>query len=352
MATRPASSIPSAYVQTTQVITTYANGSTSVQQVASYSQSWTSTDAFISTYLPVLIAVLFKQLWSAIYIKFKLLEPFVQLAESQGASASILQAYYLSNNLIPDPIIAVFKGHWHILWTSLVYLVVGFIAPLASELIYLDTKYTDCLTPQLDASNVCWPPRVTVDVLIARATQGVLAYVAIMTLALIIIRLRRPLTVFTDPSSIAGLASLLHHPETVADMRALSGDTSPAEVKQHLGLKMYKLSSYQSYNGVWRFGIVPTMPSPYPVNVVDPQPSFPSRRKTRSLGSIQDWVLGFVLLGLLGVIAAYYKDASDDPFNRFFNRDAFGPRFILTTIASLVSLGWKKVERGAFYSLA
>jgi hypothetical protein len=161
------------------------------------------------------------------------------------------------------------------------------------------------------------------------------------------IRLRRPSTVYSDPSSIAGLASLLHHPQTVADMRALSGDTTSREVKQNLSGKRYRLGEYQSYNGISRFGIIPAAQSNlYQVNPHNPRPSLPLEHKKSFFSSLLDGVLGVAVLGLLTIIIAYFKDAGNDHFNRFFNLNRFGPRFLLTTIATVIALAWKRVERG------
>jgi hypothetical protein len=160
--------------------------------------------------------VLFKQFWTAIYSKAKLIEPFTQLAKPDGATASSLYTFYLSSSLTPDPIVAFFKGHWFILLTSLVYAAVGFLAPLASEMIFLDTKY-DCPNPNLsNADNPCWPPRLSVDVVVARATQGLLTYIAISTLTILVMVFKMSTGLYSDPSSIASITSLVHHPGTCA----------------------------------------------------------------------------------------------------------------------------------------
>jgi hypothetical protein len=92
--------------------------------------------------LPVLLAIVSKAFWSSIYAKVKLTEPFMQLARTHGAEArNSLHGYYLSSNLTPDPIIRFVKGHWLIMLTSIVYFLVGILAPLASEGIFNDTNY-------------------------------------------------------------------------------------------------------------------------------------------------------------------------------------------------------------------
>jgi hypothetical protein len=44
-----------------------------------------------------------------------------------------------------------------------------------------------------------------------------------------------------------------------------------------------------------------------------------------------------ILTGLLGLLIAYSEDCSNSGFNNFFNSNAFGPRFVMTSLASLAS---------------
>jgi hypothetical protein len=300
---------------------------------------------FIGNYLCLVLAVLFKSFWTAIYAKAKLIEPFTQLSRPQGALASnTLHTFYLSSNLTTEPIVAFFKGHWFILWTSLVYIVVTVLAPLSSELLYVDTNY-GCANANPDATvvNKCFP-RLAIDPVVARAVQGLLAYVAIMTLTIMVMMYRMRTGIYSDPSSIANVAALVHHPQVLNDFRGFSDDASIDDIRKYLGEKYYKLDQYQRHDGVWRYGLVP-LSTPRRLPPSESGVRSP-KRKWKFLDIIADSVFLFVLLGLLALIAAYFKDGSDDSFNRFFNSASFGARFIMTGTASIISLCWKRLERG------
>jgi hypothetical protein len=51
-------------------------------------------------------------------------------------------------------------------------------------------------------------------------------------------------------------------------------------------------------------------------------------------------------LGLLGLVVAYYKDGSNSNFNRYMGSNSFGPSFILTALATVVSLGFNTIQEG------
>lgn len=67
----------------------------------------------------------------------------------------------------------------------------GFLAPFASEVLFLDTYYYEVPNPDQPA-NPYWPLRLTVDPLIVRILQGLLDYIGIITLTIMILILRRP----------------------------------------------------------------------------------------------------------------------------------------------------------------
>ena len=117
-------------------------------------------------------------------------------------------------------------------------------------------------------------------------------------------------------------------------------------MKRQLGSNKYALGEYL-VNGTRRYGFIPS-------ETTRPQVSascmlqLGGTAKPRSVvrASTIDLIFGAFILGLLIVIVSYFKDASDSAFNRFFNRNAFGPRFILTSAGTLISANWKRVERG------
>src|ERR1700743_165078 len=72
----------------------------------------------------------------------------------------------------------------------------------------------------------------------------------------------------------------------------------------------------------------------------------PRRRKWNILSAISDVLFIVILLALLGVVSAYYKDGKSDGFNKFFDSRTFGPRFLLTGTGTLIAINWKRLEKG------
>jgi uncharacterized protein DUF3433 len=305
---------------------------------------------FVGNYLALIVVVLFRQFWTAIYSQTKLIEPFMLLSQGRGVSAgAVLDSFYLSSNLTPDPLLALARRHWFVLWTSLVYFAVVFLGPLSSEFLFLDTNYENCpFRNDKNTVNPCWPPQLSIDPTLARVVEGLLTYTAIMTLTIIVMMMRAKTGIYSDPSSIGSVTSLVHHPEVVEDFRTFHEEASMKEIKEFLGNKMYKLGEYQRSDGVWRYGLMPAVPTfkNYGQEVPTEKFSKPKNRRWKVIDLIFDTLFFLCLLGLLGVVAAYYKDGSNDGFNRFFNSRSFGPRFVLTGVGTLIAVNWKRLERG------
>ncbi|KAE9364165.1 hypothetical protein N431DRAFT_563555 [Stipitochalara longipes BDJ] len=308
--------------------------------------SWPLWKVFIGGYLPVLLAILFKVFWTSIYANVKLIEPFIQLSRPTGASAKdTFWSFYLSSNITPDPIVSLFKGRWLMFWTSTVYLVVGFLPPLASESLFRDTRY-NCANPDPNQpNNPCWP-RFSVDLTVVHLLQGLLSFVAIMTLTIMYLVLRSPTGISSDPSSIAFVASLIHHPDVLYDFRRTSGQATDKQTLSTLGKKNYQLGDYLGSDGVTRYGIIPgNPPSLLEDNIEMTHTSNEKKAGTATLKRFLDFGFVLFILGLLGVVLAYYKDGANDGFNRFFNSNTFGPRFFMSAMGSIVAMNLKRLER-------
>jgi hypothetical protein len=325
-----------AYVQTTfsTPSSQETNPANSGPKEETISLSWPLWKVFIGGYLPVLLAILFKVLWTSIYANVKLIEPFVQLADPAGALAKdAFGNFYLSSNIIPDPVVSLFKGRWLMFWTSIVYLTVGFLPLLASESLYRDTRY-DCPNPDhAQPENPCWP-RLSVDPSILRLLQGLLSFVAVMTLTIMYMVSRSSTGISSDPSSIAVVASLIHHPDILADFRKISGQATTKDMVNSLGKKSYRLGRYLGSDSILRYGIIPGNPTSLLDDNIEITYASNETKSGRTgiFKRFLDIIFTLFILGLLGVILAYYKDGANDGFNRFFNSNSFGPRFFMVSL--------------------
>lgn len=332
----PVATTSGAYVQTTFSTPTSqeTNPASSGVKEKTIVISWPLWKVFVGGYLPVLLAILFKASWTSIYANTKLIEPFIQLARPTGALAKdAFGNFYLSSNLTPDPVISLFKGRWLMFWTSIVYLIVGFLPPLASESLFRDTRY-NCANPDPNhPNNPCWP-RLSVDPTIIHLLQGLLSFVAVMTLTIMYMVTRSPTGIASDPSTIAFIVSMIHHPNVLEDFRRCSNEATDKDIIKFLDGKNYRLGNYVGSDGVARYGIIPGNPTSLLDDNIEMTYTSNEKKASRT-GIFKPFLyVTFVLfiLGLLGVILAYYKDGANDGFNRFFNNNSFGPRFFMVSL--------------------
>jgi hypothetical protein len=312
---------------------------------------FTPADYFIASYLPTLIAVIYKISWAILYAAIKLLAPFFELAEPGGALAEkVFGLYYLSSSLRPTTLLALTNGHWLVFWSSIVVIVVGLMAPLASEVVRIDTQ--DGCTGG-SGPNPC-PPQMIVDWRVARILEGLLAFSAVMLITLWSMQRRRSTGVRADPSSIATMTSLLHNPEVLDDFRNIDSVASEKELCKQLGTKRYALAYYTTPAGATKYGLVRVHglhwkgPVYLPVQQHEAQhPGKPAKNhKTSSAMTVVDVVFGLLILGMFALVVAYYFATGTIGFNGWMSSQSFGPRFIMTIAGSLISSQWKRIERG------
>lgn len=302
---------------------------------------------FVGAYLPTLLAVIVRVTVGSLYAATKMLEPFFSLARAEGATAkNFLHINYLSTNDTFDPIKAMFSGHWLMLWTSILYTAVGLMTPFASELLHF-ARFCD-------VKHVCGPElRINLD--IARILQALLAFAAIMLINVWWLRRKHSSGIYSDPSSIASLASLLHHPEVLADFQRIHPDASKDDMLKAVEGKRYGLDTYRAADGSERYGLVPLgmtlyeydkVYQPFLGQNVHPARQGKSAKQHHTKKTIRDVVFGLVTAGMLVIVTYYYKVGSDSGFERFMDSQSFGPRFIFALVGILIHSQWKRLERG------
>lgn len=302
---------------------------------------------FVGAYLPTLLAVIFRISVGSLYAATKMLEPFFSLARAEGATAkNFLHINYLSTNDTSDPIKAMFSGHWLMLWTSILYTAVGLMTPFASELLHF-ARFCD-------VKHVCGPElRINLD--IARILQALLAFAAIMLINVWWLQRKHSSGIYSDPSSIASLASLLHHPEVLADFQRLHPDALKNDMLKAVEGKRYGLDTYRAADGSERYGLVPLAMTLYEYDKVyqpflgqnvHPARQGKSAKQHHTKRTIRDVVFGLVTAGMLVIVTYYYKVGSDSGFEHFMDSQSFGPRFIFALVGILIHSQWKRLERG------
>ncbi|KAK4565485.1 hypothetical protein LTR86_004102 [Recurvomyces mirabilis] len=306
---------------------------------------WDPVQVFLGTYLAVILAVGYRMIWTVIYNNLSLIEPFRQLSEAHGALAEqALFSFYHSQSSLLGPSAALLKRRWTMALAAVTYLLVSLLPALGSEAIYVDTNW-GCQYPT-PGMNPC-SARMTGNVAVLRALQGLLAFAALALLLIMMALLRSKTGLPANPNSIATVGTLSRNPDFLNDITILACNASTRDMRESLQGRRYKLDFYKSGPAELAYGIVPVAASD--VNGV-----YPARKRAyNSIGfaskshryRAMDFVSLLVALGAFAVVLAYYLDATDDPFNRFFSSNGFGPRFILTGAATVLATIWKSVEQ-------
>ena len=169
-----------------------------------------SQSYFIGAFLPTILAVLFSTPWPLLASALQEMEPFYQLQHTQGvaASKSLLLDYKSSINVITT-VKAIRRGHFSVWSSGLISLAILLLAPLASEAVFIGFIGEGVCTAT-SGRGAC-TPRLSVYPIAARAIQGILAFMVVLTLALIIAISRRKSGVYANPLSIASVATLLQN---------------------------------------------------------------------------------------------------------------------------------------------
>jgi len=95
-------------------------------------------DYVVGAFVPTILAVLFSIPWHILGSAIKEMEPFYQLQRSNGAlAADSLCLRYRSSINVVSTLSAIRNGHFIVWWSGLLSLVVLFLAPLASEAVFI-----------------------------------------------------------------------------------------------------------------------------------------------------------------------------------------------------------------------
>ncbi|KAH0536541.1 hypothetical protein FGG08_006591 [Glutinoglossum americanum] len=350
----PASAVPTP-TSSTAPLTSVAN--TSPTTVASSvppdpTRRFTKLDWFLGSYLPVIIAVLYRMLWSYVYANVKLMQPFFQMNAPNGRgmqAKDLFCANYLASGAAYHPIQAMFHGDRLMLWASVSYTIAGLVGSLSSEVIAVDTK-TGCSGGT--GPNPC-PPRLVTRLTIARLIEVMLGVTAVLAVYLTTLLHNSRSGVSSDPSSLATAASLLHHPQMLAGLRSVNCMGSKTDFANSLKNQRYRLTRYRTSTGQ-EYGVIPDEQQNSDLERSEklaakktPTTDTPRQHSSRKrVLNIRDVVFGTFILGTLAFVIAYLKDSFyEDGFNKFMNSQSFGPKFIMASIGSLIDGHWKRIER-------
>jgi len=316
---------------------------------------FTKPDYFLSLYLPSLLAVLLHTIWAVVFAATKMMEPFYRLAQPQGVQAkdSILLEY-LSSAMSTSTFQDVFSGHWIMLLTSIIYFTTGLLTSFASE--SMGALPTATCSTTIAVAQPCAPAWI-VFLPVTRVLEATLAFLFIVVFLLLILSRKRTSGLHENPTSIRSMANLLGEQEALRDFQSIDPNATKSDVKKVLSSNRYKIGFYEVSLGSHRLGLIKVAQaeqlrepaSKHGYTAVD-NPSQPSENKSRRRSwsnYLKNGLLLILILTLFSLTLGYYFDSKPDAFNKFFNSSTFGPRFLLSGLAVLISNGWKGIEREA-----
>ena len=307
----------------------------------------------------MLLSLIYRIIIGWLYSTTKMLEPFYLLKRNGGSRAKdFFNINYLSANDTLEPYKAMLHGHWLMLWTSLLYTIVGILAPLSSEMMFFHRSCEESINGEKVCGAALW-----INATVARVMEGLLISVAVLLLVVWWLLRSHQSGIYSDPSSIASVCSLLHHPETMAEFQHLNHSASKHDIVRSLARKQYRLDTYRTSDGIEHYGLIASgryvddaPHGPYEAlataehydGPASPDPNQTLRRRDpyrRMFQKYLDVLLPLATLGMLILVACYFKDLSNDGYNRFMNSQGFGPRFIITGYGVIIHTQWTRLER-------
>ncbi|KAL8995625.1 MAG: hypothetical protein Q9169_004668 [Polycauliona sp. 2 TL-2023] len=336
--------------------------------------SVTAQEYIIGAFLPTILAILFAIPWQILFAAIQDIEPFYQLTDPRGAQArdSLCLDYRSSVNLVTT-VKALLRGHFVVFWAGLCSLVVLALPPLASETVFIGF-YGDGRCTATSSRDAC-QPQLSVYPVAARVLQGILGLVAFLVFCLVITISRRASGVYTNPLSIASVATLFQNQALIDEIRQCDPDGfSSASLETQLQGRRYHLRHFEGPDGVTDYGITRYIePSFYGTESTDPDLLYRhnnplNRRKKYASVSVNpvdadqpshtppkpqpDYFLhpatitafALFVLGLLALVVYYNLTSGDTAFERFMDSQTFGVTFMFTAVGVMLNLYWSILD--------
>lgn len=313
-------------------------------------------DYFLALYLPKMIAVAFQSLWSVTYAATKLMEPFYQLASTEGASAKhSLLTEYLASGVTLDSITSIFEGRYVLGLSSFIFLLMSLLVSLVSESMTVTaTAYCKTEISDHQPCNAAW----VINLPIVHLIQALLVILFLLMAVMALLNQRRQSGIESDPSRLVALVKLLGDHTFINELRNIHPLASSAEVRGTLRGNVYKLGFYNAASGLRKYGITNASSQVSSgedfiqneigyMAVQNPNmSSHPKPRRRKSAGKIvHDLLLLALVTGLFTLILAYWEiEDLDNPLNKFMNSETFGPHFLLSVAAVIIGFGIKRIE--------
>jgi hypothetical protein len=206
--------------------------------------------------------------------------------------------------------------------------------------------------------------------------EGVLAFIAVLLVFLIVFGYRRNSGVYSEPLSIAGLASLLYKSPLLRDLREIDPEIKNAQLKKLLARKRFAISEFTTMDQRQCYGIIPIDQDSEAGFAAGLQVGKKSRyhqingseeRLDDGVGSKKSlitriksktsrfwwtvkeklyYIIAFLLLGgLLSLIIYYRSGWHVSHFEAFMDSSGYGVRLTKTSLGVVVKLFWSNIDQ-------
>lgn len=198
---------------------------------------------FLGSYLPLLVARAFTMLVTGLGTQASAFEGVRRLLGNVGASAAALAGGAVLT-LAPTAVGGV-AAH------------VG--SAIVADAMWLDTAYCAAAAgvDGLASLNPCWPPRLAANPGILVTLATLLGIVAVSLVAVAMLWWKMPKNIAADPTSIAGVAAVMGHPEIEREFVALDGEMDMTELMERLEGRKFMLGEWEMAPGRLRWGLMP-----------------------------------------------------------------------------------------------
>ena len=352
-----------------KVVVVWPTGSVSIQEAedrpSSMNISVTPKEYIIGAFVPTILAVIYSIPWHLLASAIKEIEPFYQLQRPEGVTAedSIGLDYRASINVIAT-FSAFTKGHFLVWFSGLISLLVLVLAPIASQTVFIGFIGSCTVKSGREACS----PELSVYPAAARVLQGILGFIAILTLALAAAIKRGKSGLYANPLSIAGLATLFQNKRVVESFRRLNPYCrSSRMIRASLQGHRFRMTSFVDNDGSSSYGLVMCYEDPATVQT-SYQTAFSGGKKyapvavdagdervpLRRQRTVSDFfihpaaIVAFALFvaGLEALIIYYNKTGGDTSFERFMDGQSFGVGFLFTALGVMLKLYWCLLDDG------
>jgi hypothetical protein len=297
------------------------------------------TQVIVSNYLPLIVARAFLAFLTPFYYQILQYEPVRQLTNPAGASFATLSGS---------------PGIWVPVYVAIGAAQMG--SAFLTGAIFPDVDYCD--TP-----GAC-PPRLSIVSWIVDIILTVLIIQVITILVIVQQWWRKPDGMFADPTSIAGVAVVMGHPEIEAEFSSLPADISMEQLAREMQGRKFRLGTFMTESGIEKYGIMPKRPAsgsnpaqtPAKVGFKDKlkgmwlslKTSIPFFHNWRRNAIIFDCVFGLLLLALLGLTAAALSrvGGTNVDFLATAAAESIGMRIFYTVLGVVISMYWGGLFKG------